>query len=44
MMAPATGRAIAELITEGTSRTIDVSDFSFDRFQTGALLDDEATL
>jgi glycine/D-amino acid oxidase-like deaminating enzyme len=44
MMAPATGRAIAELITEGTWRTIDVSDFAFDRFQAGALLDDEATL
>jgi sarcosine oxidase subunit beta len=44
MMAPATGRAIAELITVGSSRTIDISDFVFDRFQTGALLDDEATL
>ena len=44
MMAPATGKAIAELITEGTSSTLDVSDFACDRFQTGALLDDEATL
>jgi glycine/D-amino acid oxidase-like deaminating enzyme len=44
MMAPATGNAIAELVTGGTSRTIDISDFAFDRFQTGALLDDEATL
>jgi glycine/D-amino acid oxidase-like deaminating enzyme len=44
MMAPATGKAIAELITIGTSRTIDVSDFAFDRFHTGALLDDDATL
>jgi glycine/D-amino acid oxidase-like deaminating enzyme len=44
MMAPATGKAIAELITVGTSRTVDVSDFAFDRFQTGALLDDEATI
>jgi sarcosine oxidase subunit beta len=44
MMAPATGKAIAELITGGTSSTIDVSDFACDRFQTGALLDDEATL
>jgi glycine/D-amino acid oxidase-like deaminating enzyme len=44
MMAPATGKAIAELITSGASRTIDVSDFAFDRFRTGALLDDDATL
>jgi glycine/D-amino acid oxidase-like deaminating enzyme len=44
MMAPATGKAIAELITVGTSRTIDVSAFAFDRFHTGALLDDDATL
>ncbi len=44
MMAPATGKAIAELITGGTSRTIDVSDFALDRFRTGALLDDDATL
>ena len=44
MMAPATGKAIAELITSGTSRTIDVSDFGFDRFLTGALLHDDATL
>ena len=44
MMAPATGKAIAELVTSGTSRTIDISDFAFDRFQTGALLGDEATL
>jgi glycine/D-amino acid oxidase-like deaminating enzyme len=44
MMAPATGRALAEIITSGASHTIDVSDFAFDRFQTGALLDDDATL
>ena len=44
MMAPATGKAIAELITVGTSHTIDISGFAFDRFQTGALLDDDATL
>jgi len=44
MMAPATGKAIAELITTGTSRTFDISDFTFDRFRTGALLDDDATL
>jgi len=44
MMAPATGKAVAELITAGTSRTIDISDFACDRFRTGALLDDDATL
>ena len=44
MMAPATGKALAEIITVGASRTTDVSDFAFDRFQTGALLDDDATL
>ncbi len=44
MMAPATGKAIADLITVGTSRTIDVRDFAFDRFRTGTLLDDDATL
>jgi glycine/D-amino acid oxidase-like deaminating enzyme len=44
MMAPATGRAIADLIVVGTSRTVDVNDFAFDRFRTGALLDDDATL
>jgi glycine/D-amino acid oxidase-like deaminating enzyme len=44
MMAPATGKAIAELITLGTSRTIDVSAFAFERFHSGALLDDDATL
>jgi glycine/D-amino acid oxidase-like deaminating enzyme len=44
MMAPATGKSLAELITVGTARTIDVSDFAFDRFHTGALLDDDATL
>jgi len=44
MMAPATGKAVAEIIMLGTSRTIDISDFAFERFQTGALLDDDATL
>jgi glycine/D-amino acid oxidase-like deaminating enzyme len=44
MMAPATGRAVAELITSGTSRTIDVSIFRFDRFRTGALLPTDATI
>jgi glycine/D-amino acid oxidase-like deaminating enzyme len=44
MMAPATGKALAEIITSGASHTTDVSDFAFDRFRTGALLDDDATL
>jgi glycine/D-amino acid oxidase-like deaminating enzyme len=44
MMAPATGRAVAELITSGTSSTIDVSIFRFDRFRTGALLPTDATI
>ena len=44
MMAPATGKAIAELVTAGTSRTFEISDFAFDRFRTGRLLDDDATL
>ena len=44
MMAPATGRAVAELITNATSRTIDVSVFAFDRFRTGALLPTDATI
>jgi glycine/D-amino acid oxidase-like deaminating enzyme len=44
MMAPATGKALAEIILLGESRTTDVSDFAFDRFQTGALLNDDATL
>jgi glycine/D-amino acid oxidase-like deaminating enzyme len=44
MMAPATGRAVAELVTLGASRTIDVGAFRFDRFESGALLDDSATL
>ena len=44
MMAPATGRAIAEIVMTGASRTIDISAFAHDRFRLGALLDDEATL
>jgi sarcosine oxidase subunit beta len=44
MMAPATGRAVAELITNGTSSTIDVSIFRFDRFRSGALLPTDATI
>ena len=44
MMAPATGRAVAELITNATPRTFDVSVFGFDRFRTGALLPTDATI
>lgn len=43
MMAPATGRAVAELITKATP-TIDVGVFGFDRFRTGALLPTDATI
>jgi glycine/D-amino acid oxidase-like deaminating enzyme len=44
MMAPATGKAVAEMVMTGTSRTIDVGVFAYDRFRRGVLLDDEATL
>jgi glycine/D-amino acid oxidase-like deaminating enzyme len=44
MMAPATGKAIADLIISGQSHTLDVSDFRFDRFRSGESLDDDATL
>jgi glycine/D-amino acid oxidase-like deaminating enzyme len=44
MMAPATGRAVAECITNVPPRTIDVSVFAFDRFRTGALLPTDATI
>jgi FAD-dependent oxidoreductase domain-containing protein 1 len=44
MMAPATGKAVAELITNATPRTIDVSVFGFDRFRTGARLPTDATI
>jgi glycine/D-amino acid oxidase-like deaminating enzyme len=44
MMAPATGKAVAELITNATPRTIDVSVFGFDRFRAGALLPADATI
>jgi glycine/D-amino acid oxidase-like deaminating enzyme len=44
MMAPATGKAVAEIVMTGTSRTIDIGVFAYDRFRRGALLDDEATL
>jgi glycine/D-amino acid oxidase-like deaminating enzyme len=44
MMAPATGRAVAEIITSGAPRTIDVSVFRFDRFRSGALLPADHTI
>lgn len=44
MMAPATGKAVAEIVMTGTSRTIDIGVFAYDRYRLGALLDDEATL
>lgn len=36
--APATGLAMAELILDGTSHSVDVSGYTLDRFHTGALL------
>ncbi|MBO6560500.1 MAG: FAD-binding oxidoreductase [Nisaea sp.] len=36
--APAVGRAVAELITKGGFRTIDLSRFGFERFASGALV------
>jgi glycine/D-amino acid oxidase-like deaminating enzyme len=44
MMAPATGKAVADLIMTGASDGIDISAFRFDRFRSGAPLDDDATL
>ena len=41
MMAPATGKAVAEIVMTGTSRTIDIGVFAYDRYRLGALLDDE---
>jgi glycine/D-amino acid oxidase-like deaminating enzyme len=35
MMAPATGRAIAELIADGQSKTFDISPLAVDRFERG---------
>jgi len=35
MHAPATGRALAEIILDGKSKTLDVSSLSLERFQTG---------
>jgi sarcosine oxidase subunit beta len=36
--APATGLAMAELIVDGVSRSVDISGYTLDRFATGALL------
>jgi glycine/D-amino acid oxidase-like deaminating enzyme len=44
MMAPATGKAVSDLIRNGASRTIDVSPFRLARFAHGALLHDDAML
>ena len=44
MMAPATGKAVSELIRDGASRTIDVTPFRIARFAHGALLHDDAML
>jgi hypothetical protein len=38
MQGPAIGRAISELVLDGASQTIDVSDFRPSRFAEGALL------
>ena len=42
MMAPATGKAVAELITRGRSETFDVSKLSPGRFSRGELFFDDA--
>jgi glycine/D-amino acid oxidase-like deaminating enzyme len=44
MMAPATGRIVAEIIQSGRSETFDVSIFAPDRFERGALVYDAATI
>ena len=44
MMAPATGKAVSDLIRTGASRTIDVSAFRIARFAHGTLLHDDALL
>jgi FAD-dependent oxidoreductase domain-containing protein 1 len=44
MMAPATGKAVSDLIRNGASRTIDVSAFRIARFAHGTLLHDDALL
>jgi sarcosine oxidase subunit beta len=44
MMAPATGKVVSELIRCGRSETIDISDLSIDRFESGRLFWDEAMI
>ena len=44
MMAPATGKAVADLIRLGRSDTVDVSPFRVDRFERGELILDDAML
>jgi len=44
MMAPATGKAVSELIRLERSETVDVSPFAADRFERDALVRDEAMI
>lgn len=44
MMAPATGKAMSEVIRLGRSETIDVSCLGLDRFRTGKLIIEEAVI
>jgi glycine/D-amino acid oxidase-like deaminating enzyme len=44
MMAPATGKAVSDLIRNGVSRTIDITPFRIARFAHGTLLHDDAML
>jgi len=44
MMAPATGKAMSEIIRLGRSETIDVSCLSLERFRTGKLIIEEAVI
>jgi glycine/D-amino acid oxidase-like deaminating enzyme len=44
MMSPATGHIVSELIRLGRSETFDVAPFAPDRFERGALLQDDATI
>ena len=44
MMAPATGKAVSDLIRHGRSDTVDVSAFRVDRFEKGKLFHDDSML
>ena len=44
MMAPATGRAMADLLTTGTSNMLDISAFDPERFTRGELFWDDAMI